>query len=122
MNDRYYLLFGVFILILFSLSSETWANQSEPNGHLHLSIYDIYGNGLYTSIIVRDTLGNEIEMSLEELGEYSFSATPGYYCLIIHMVCMQPMLTRRWLYLTAGDTVRVCQEFKPGWGSGDDWL
>ena len=122
MGDRNYLLFGVFIFILLILSSEISANQSEPNGHLHLSMYDTYGVGVYTSVILRDTLGNKTEMSLEGLGEYSFSATPGYYCLIIPVVDMQPMLTRRWLYLAAGDTVRVYQEFERVCGSGDDWL
>lgn len=122
MNDRNYLLFGVFILILLISSSQAWDNQSEQNGHLHLSIHDTYGVGLYTSVIVRDTLGNKTEMSLEGLGEYSFSAIPGHYCLIIRMVGMKPMLTRRWLYLAAGDTVKVCQEFERVWASGDDWL
>ncbi len=104
-----------FLMVVLLNPQGVFAGSEETEGTIILDL-----GGYITQVALMDTLGNYIDIVREENGEYFASIPQGYYRVYAHLLTMEPTLNQ-WLYVPAGDTVRLHHQFVQYTFPEDTW-
>lgn len=112
---RTFLFYWAFLIVILLNAQGVFANSEETEGTIILDL-----DGYIAQVALTDTLGHNIDIVREENGEYRASIPVGYYRIYAGSLGMEPTLNQ-WLYVPAGDTVRLYHQFEPYTFPEDTW-